>query len=125
MCNTGDVRLVDSSSDMNSTAGRLEVCVNNAWGTVCDNLFGTDDAEVACSQITGFSRLGASVLPTESASSGDGPIFLSDLVCAGSEMSLLECMRRDNPPVGLQSCDHTSDVSIRCAGMFKNYTIFS
>ena len=118
MCNTGDVRLVDSSSDINSTEGRLEVCVNNAWGTVCGG-FGTENAEVACSQITGFSRQGASVLLLEPASSGDGPIFLSDINCVGSEMSLLECMNPDNLPIGLPFCDHTSDVSIRCIGMCK------
>ena len=32
-------------------SGRLEVCINNAWGTVCDDGFTADDAQVACNQI--------------------------------------------------------------------------
>ena len=47
-CNTGDIRLVNGSSPLE---GRLEVCINNAWGTVCHDSFSKDDAEVACRQL--------------------------------------------------------------------------
>lgn len=32
-------------------SGRLEIFINNQWGTVCDNLFDTSDAMVACKQL--------------------------------------------------------------------------
>ena len=42
-------------------AGLLEVCFNNAWGTVCDSSFDDRDAIVACSQLEGFLSAGAEV----------------------------------------------------------------
>ena len=45
-CTTGSVRLRDGN---NSLEGRVEVCINNAWGTVCDSTFSEDEARVICS----------------------------------------------------------------------------
>ena len=48
-CTDGDVRLIGGS---NKYEGRIEVCINQAWGTVCG--FGvllTEIAEVVCRQI--------------------------------------------------------------------------
>lgn len=50
-CEDGDVNLVGGA---NSTLGRLEVCINKAWGTVCNKRFGTNEALVVCQQL-GFS----------------------------------------------------------------------
>ena len=42
-CTTGSIRLAGSSY---TNQGRVELCVNNTWGTVCD-----DDARVVCHQL--------------------------------------------------------------------------
>ena len=61
-CSTGSIRLSNYTEfeDMGSQirAGLLEVCINNAWGTVCDSSFNTLDAMVACAQLEGFSSTG-------------------------------------------------------------------
>ena len=47
-CVTNALRLVGGA---NALTGRLEICINNAWGTVCDDNFGANDARVACRQL--------------------------------------------------------------------------
>jgi len=51
-CNDSDVRLVGGTD---VTTGRVDYCINNAWGTVCNNRFGTNEAIVICRQL-GFSQ---------------------------------------------------------------------
>ena len=49
-CNDGDLRLIGGSTP---NQGRLEVCINSAWGSVCDSVgvFTRDEAKVACRQL--------------------------------------------------------------------------
>lgn len=47
-CQDGDIRLREGQS---STEGRVEICFNNHWGTVCDDFWGTADAIVVCTQL--------------------------------------------------------------------------
>ena len=47
-CGDGALRLVGGD---NPLEGRVEICINNAWGTICDNTFDQDDADVICRQL--------------------------------------------------------------------------
>ena len=54
LCQDGDVRL---RGGQNSSEGRVEICFNNQWGTVCDDSWSTSDGNVVCRQL-GFSPNG-------------------------------------------------------------------
>jgi deleted-in-malignant-brain-tumors protein 1 len=65
-CSDGDVRLVDGSADYE---GRVEVCINRVWGTVCSTTYrytyypywDISDAKVVCRQL-GHQELGIMVI---------------------------------------------------------------
>ena len=48
MCNQGDIRLQGGA---NNRTGRVEICNNGEWGTVCDDVWGAVNARVACRQL--------------------------------------------------------------------------
>lgn len=47
-CSEGDIRLADGKIDQE---GRIEVCSNGVWGTICDTHFDIADGHVVCSNL--------------------------------------------------------------------------
>ena len=115
-CTDGEIRLTDGS---NALEGRVEICFNRAWGTVCDTGFGNDEAEVICTQLS--NKMGYAYthsIPFRGAVFGDGrgPIFLESLGCSGTESMLSGCSL--GSPVGVHTCEHSQDAGVKCTGEF-------
>ena len=54
LCEEGDIRLQGGSSELE---GRVEICINETWSTICDNGWSINDANVVCQQL-GFLNIG-------------------------------------------------------------------
>ncbi|KAM9266952.1 scavenger receptor cysteine-rich type 1 protein M130-like [Cariama cristata] len=96
-------------------AGRVEVKLRGQWGTVGDNNWDMEDAEVVCRQ------LGCgSAASTESAGvrfgQADGPISLAVVDCRGDEAALWDCeVRGWGPYNGV----HDFDAAVVCQGFAR------
>ena len=48
LCTDGDIRLVNG---VTSNEGRVDICFDNHWGTICDDEWGPPEATVVCRQL--------------------------------------------------------------------------
>ncbi|XP_046542990.1 deleted in malignant brain tumors 1 protein-like isoform X1 [Haliotis rubra] len=93
------------------TEGRLEVFVNGQWGSACDDGFARhDNAAVAC-RMLGMSTDHPVSYSNAWYGQGTGPVWMDDVACTGSELSLASCPQR---PYGTGDCGHDEDVGISC-----------
>ena len=91
------------------------------WGTVCDSNWGTQEAVVVCRQL-GYPLAIPQAISNPDAATyephfgrGAGPVWLAQLNCSGSELTLDECLH-----IGWgnnHQCDHNRDAGVICNGM--------
>ena len=56
-CTDGQIRLAGGNI---ANEGRVEVCLNNMWGTVCDDFWGSADTAIVCQQL-GYLKQGQNI----------------------------------------------------------------
>lgn len=101
------MRLVDGGS---RCAGRVEMLEHGEWGTVCDDTWDQDDANVVCKQL----KCGWAVqaLAGLHFTPGQGPIHRDQVNCSGTENYLWDCPGLP----GDQYCGHKEDAGVVCSG---------
>eukprot|EP00118_Oscarella_pearsei_P002855 m.11939 g.11939 ORF g.11939 m.11939 type:complete len:2352 (+) comp23692_c0_seq4:198-7253(+) len=102
-----NLRLVGGSS---SYDGRVEIYHSGRWGTVCDDSWSTDDANVVCREL-GYGPATAAVC-CAGFGQGSGTIWLDNVGCTGTENSLQACSAS---PWGTHNCGHYEDAGVRCS----------
>ena len=89
----------------------MEVQYGGLWGTVCDDFWDYQDAQVVCRQL-GFSYVVAA-LSSAVFGPGEGAIWLDNVECNGTESHIGECQRA---PLDTINCLHSEDAGVMCSG---------
>ncbi|XP_063960749.1 uncharacterized protein LOC129267746 [Lytechinus pictus] len=103
----------------NNNIGRVEVMMNQGhWGTVCDDFWDPQDANVVC-RMLGF--FGAAYAPVRATyGEGQGDILLQNVDCMGTEHKLETCFY-DTPQ--LYDCAHDEDASAACLDFISGFDL--
>ena len=93
--------------------GRVEVYCGGSWGTVCDDSWSSENANVICRMLgyEGVQETGVFDGRTGRFGAGSGDINLDDVQCIGTEESIFDCNHRG---CKTHNCGHGEDIGIIC-----------
>ena len=94
--------------------GRVEICLDGEWGTICDTHWTSLDAIVVCRQMMlGLSD--AKAVAGGTYRPGNGSIFLDRFFCFGTEERITDCI---HAPADPNICLHSQDAGVVCSGEY-------
>ena len=101
------LRLVDGPD---SSSGRVEIFREGQWGTICDDYWEKEEANVVCRQLGFFGAERFSREAEFGQGNAESPILYS-LECEGTEASINECTFNS---WDTSSCRHHEDAGAVC-----------
>lgn len=107
--NEAGIRLINHLNN-NTFEGRVEIYHLGHWGTICDDYFGMEEADVVCKQLN-FTLGAQTVYNSAYYGQGTGKIYLDNVVCVGNETSLINCKHQG---WNGHNCHHFEDVGVVC-----------
>ncbi|XP_072024719.1 scavenger receptor cysteine-rich domain-containing protein DMBT1-like [Amphiura filiformis] len=91
------------------TEGRVEIFHEGKWGSICDDGWDENEANVVCRQL-GYP--GAVRVESDSLfGHGSGDVWLDDVICDGTEAALADC---NHNGWGIHDCTHREDAGVVC-----------
>lgn len=109
--NSKPVRLMNGT---NRCSGRVEVYHDGQWGTVCDDRWGIQEANVVCREMNCGNAL--AVKYKAFYGRGQEQVWMDDVECTGLEKSLADCPHRG---FGEHDCDHNEDAGVECSATLR------
>jgi len=102
-----------------SIYGFIAIKREGVWGTICDDAFEENEAQVLC-RMAGYNggafengkyKVGEGTIDGKTRS--EHKIWIDELRCEGDELSVEDC-RYGSEGWGIHDCDHAEDVGIKC-----------
>uniref|UniRef100_A0A8R1DMH6 SRCR domain-containing protein n=1 Tax=Caenorhabditis japonica TaxID=281687 RepID=A0A8R1DMH6_CAEJA len=109
-----NIRLVDEDGNDEVTEGRLEVLVDEQWGTVCNRSWTAQLTTLACNQLGLVADVqyfeNWRVFPAE----GDLPMVMDNIRCEENEVDITKCRHDGIERNCAAGCRKTEVVGLRC-----------